>query len=140
MDTLPPVTGQQVLDWTDTLAKWMHMLLNPATVALIVNTGMVMTVEAFDHVPVFKWLWKPGTRSLTHLQAVIVAWVLTIPVMGGASWAMHIEFRGASAGFAFLSGPVAYIISEHVLKRFGIDLAKKFHQDDIPPDDGAPVA
>jgi hypothetical protein len=141
MDTLPTgMTGEQVLDWTATLAKWMHMLLNPALIALVLNTMLVQAVEAFDHLAMFRWAWTKGTEDVSHGKCIVIAWVLTIPLMGLACVGLDIPFRGANFGFALLSGPIAFVISEFGLKKLGINLDQRFGKDAAPvPPSGPPV-
>ena len=133
MDTLPAaLQSNQTNDWITAVASAMTLLLNPALIAIVLNIGLVQAVEAFDHLPIFKWFWMRDTQDVNRARGFVIAWALTLPFMGVTCWLMGLPFRGVNAGFAILSGPVAFVISELILKKLGLDLSKWFGQDEPP--------
>lgn len=131
MDTLPAgIQVNQANDWISAVASAMTLLLNPALIAIVLNTVLIQAVEAWDNfLP--SSLWKPGTKDISKGMAFTIAWLLTLPFMAATCWLMHLPFRGVNAGFAILSGPVALVVSE-LLKKAGINLDTWFGQDDSP--------
>lgn len=101
----------------------MTIMLHPAFIAIVVNTGLLWAIEAFDRfLP--ESLCKPGTKEVDHRIRFVLAAVLTIPCMWGAMYLMSQPFRGANAGYALMSGFVGLAINALILKRIGLDLDK----------------
>lgn len=127
VDTLP-ANAKQVADQLNTVATAMAVMLHPAFIAIFTNTLLLWALDAFDRfLPAA--LLKPGTKEIDHRIRFILAAVLTIPTMAVAMFLMEQKFRGANAGYAILSGPVALFLLT-VLKRVGFDLDKLWSADD----------
>jgi len=132
LDTLAPTTAGQVAQWADYIEQGMMLLLNPALIAVVLNVILLQVIEAFDRFLPASFC-KPGTKEVDHGIRFALAWILTVPMTAVACWLMVIPFRGTTAGFSLLAGPVAVAVNVKILKPLGLDLNRWFGDDPEPP-------
>ena len=125
VDTLAPTTAGQVAQWADYIEQGMMLLLNPALIAVVINIVLLQVIEAFDRFLPASFCTE-GTHEIDHGIRFALAWIATVPATALACWLMQIPFRGTTAGFSLLAGPVAFVVNGKVLKPLGLDLDRWF--------------